>query len=117
MTNDDRRIDLSKKLRDMGQALLEEGALREDVSTIHTGTILNLLSALILAEDDMILFNELCSMFSAKKILDSMSGFSNTSEIAENIRKRLSKTGDVVAEKPKKIRKPRKPRDDSSTPE
>lgn len=108
MTNEERRIDLSDKFRQMGLALLEEGAESDDFSIAQSGTILTLLSGLITVEDDIILFSELIAMFSAKKILDSMSGFSNSKDVLEILKKRIAEQSG----QPKKVRKGRKPKDD-----
>lgn len=67
-----RKIDLSKKFMDMGVALNKEGIETNDVSLIQIGGVFILCSALIMSQNDLDYFNELVSMFSAKKLLDEM---------------------------------------------
>lgn len=68
--NEARRIELSNKILQMGQALIKEGSNQQDVTIVQSGTAMLLISTLFLNERDMFIFSELCSMFTAKKILD-----------------------------------------------
>ena len=72
MKNIDRRLDLSSKFMQMGQALMEEGKETRDISVSQIGTILIFLSGIIFDNEDINKFSELVSMYSAKKILDNM---------------------------------------------
>ena len=70
MQNETRRLELSDKLNQMGTALLTEGTNDSDYTVAQSGTLMMLVSGLILNDEDMFIFSELCAMFSAKKILD-----------------------------------------------
>jgi hypothetical protein len=73
MQNTDRRLDLSAKFMQMGQTLLLEGKENKDYSISQIGTIMIFMSGLLLGEEEEIFkFSDLCSMFSAKKILDGL---------------------------------------------
>lgn len=66
-----RHDELSEKIFKMGFALHEEGIENDDETITHIGDFMVLISGLIHDEDDVYLFGQLCSMFSAKKILDA----------------------------------------------
>jgi hypothetical protein len=69
----DRRLDLSGKFMKMGQSLMTEGRDESDIALAQIGTILIFMSGLLIGgDDDIFKFSDLCSMFSSKKILDSM---------------------------------------------
>lgn len=68
----DRHLELSGKLIELGQALINEGKEKADYNTTQVGNFLVLSGGLILDQEDVSLFAQLCSMFSAKKILDAM---------------------------------------------
>lgn len=68
----DRHLELSGKFLEMGHALIKEGRKSKDYSITQTGTFMILIGGLIFDEDDVSLFSQICSMFSAKKILDNM---------------------------------------------
>lgn len=70
--NDDRHLELSSKFMQMGDALLIEGREKNDYVISQSGIFFILLSGLILDEEDVFLFSEMCSMFSAKKVLENM---------------------------------------------
>lgn len=72
MTREERRLDLNDKLLRMGQALAKEGVDTNDGCILTAGSVLILISNLLLSEKDMFLFGELGSMFSAKMILEDM---------------------------------------------
>jgi hypothetical protein len=72
MITQKRREDLSTKFQKMGQALVQEGFTISDENIVQSGTIFIILSDLILNDSDMFIFGEICTMFSAKKILDNM---------------------------------------------
>lgn len=69
-----RRLDLSSKFMQMGQSLITEGEKDDNLVIIQIGNLLMFIAGLILSEDDddIFKFADLCSMFSAKKILDAM---------------------------------------------
>lgn len=66
-----RHEELMDKIFRMGYALHEEGQDKDDYRITAIGDFMILISGLIHDEDDISLFGELCSMFSAKKILES----------------------------------------------
>ena len=70
--NLDRHLDLSSKLIEMGKALIKEGREINDYSITQTGGFLILVGGVILEVDDVFIFGQLCSMFSAKKLVDRM---------------------------------------------
>jgi hypothetical protein len=72
MITQKRREDLSNKFEKMGHALIQEGFTLSDENILQSGTILIILSNLILNDSDMFIFGEICTMFSAKKIIDDM---------------------------------------------
>lgn len=71
-SNINRRLDLSSKFIEMGQALMMEGKENKDYAVSQTGTFLILIGGILFDENDVQLFGQLCSMFSAKKVLDNM---------------------------------------------
>jgi hypothetical protein len=103
MHNEERRFELSTKLLQMGNSLIKEGQASEDYTVTQSGTIMLLMSGLLLSDEDMFLFSEICSMFSAKKILDAAEGIDETDA--------LLKYMNIKQDKPKKTRKPRKDND------
>jgi hypothetical protein len=53
----------------MGQALIKEGKEKKDYCITQSGSFIILMAGLILEENDVVEFSNLCSMFSAKKLL------------------------------------------------
>jgi len=70
MENETRRTELSGKIKQMGQALIDEGTGGKDYTVAQSGTIMLLISKLIVSDEDMFIFSELCAMFAAKRILE-----------------------------------------------
>lgn len=70
MESKTRRIELSEKIKQMGQALISEGTGGMDYTVAQSGTIMLLISKLIVNDEDMFIFSELCAMFAAKRILE-----------------------------------------------
>lgn len=68
----ERRIELSMMFLQMGRSLSEEANERDDEIIMGAGSLLILLSGLMMQEDKMYSFNELCSLFTAKDILDDI---------------------------------------------
>lgn len=89
MDKNDRHLELSGKFLEMGHALMKEGNENEDFTVSHIGTCMMFLGGLVLDEDDVKLFGEICSMFSAKKILDSMEN--NNHDYAQFLKEKSSK--------------------------
>jgi hypothetical protein len=123
MTKEERRLDLSGKLVKMGDALILEGRDARDGCVMQTGSTLLLLSSIIASEQDMFIFGEFISMFSAKKVLDEMEekeaqkpqiGDEFISSLIEALKGTGSKS---PTDEPKKVRKPRKKRGDKDEPE
>lgn len=71
--NEFRNAELGAKFLEMGTALAEEGTKSENNQVKQAGSIMMLLAGLMIDEDDMMMFQLLSSMFTAKKILDTMS--------------------------------------------
>jgi len=65
----ERRLELSSKFLEMGQALIKEGKEKKDYCITQSGSFIILMAGLILEENDVVEFSNLCSMFSAKKLL------------------------------------------------
>lgn len=82
--NENRHLELSTKFMEMGQALVLEGQEKQDYVIIQSGTFFILMAGIIFSEDDVFMFSELCGMFSAKKVLESMGG---TKQIANQLKK------------------------------
>ena len=113
MRNESRRIELSNKMLQMGQALMQEGSNQKDYTVTQTGTILILVSTLLLNDDDMFIFSELCAMFSAKKILDEAENITplESEMFARILQKKNDANKPAIPEQPKKKR--RKKSDDN----
>ena len=71
MENKKRHHELSAKIFKMGDALMKEGVDKEDYIITNVGNFMVLISGIIHDEDDIYLFSELCSMFSAKKLYET----------------------------------------------
>ena len=104
MINETRRLELSSKLLQIGHSLLEEGNEIQDYTITQSGSVMLLISGLLLSDEDMFLFSEICSMFSAKKILDAAEGIDESEILNKFIKK---------AEEKAKTKKPRKPKKDN----
>jgi hypothetical protein len=74
MSNELRKTELSGKFVQMGQSLMEEGLTLKDYSITQSGNIMIILAAVIMSEEDSLIFSEMCAMFSAKKILMDSEG-------------------------------------------
>jgi len=70
--NEKRHLELSTKFIEMGQALAKEGIKKDDYTIIQSGNIMIFMGGLLFDEKDLFQFAELCSMFSAKKILENI---------------------------------------------
>jgi hypothetical protein len=68
----ERRLDISSKLIEMGQSLMNEGKDNKDFAIAQTGSFMILIGSLLFEEKDVLSFGELCSMYSAKKILENL---------------------------------------------
>lgn len=92
-----RHLEISHKLMEMGQALMKEGHDNNDLTIAQTGSFVTLIGGLMLDEKDVYLFGQFCSMFSAKKILDSMESqdignfINKKDETFEELMKRINK--------------------------
>tara|TARA_R110001632_G_scaffold230748_1_gene368519 strand:+ start:969 stop:1220 length:252 start_codon:yes stop_codon:yes gene_type:complete len=67
-----RHLDISDKLLNMAKALSEEAAESDDVILARTSNLLMLVSGVMMEKKDIDKLSEICSMFSAKKILDEL---------------------------------------------
>lgn len=72
MTNESRRIDISNKLNKMGISLTNEGNDAKEVSIVQIGGILMLLSALIIDDNGLNFMSNICGMFTAQKLIETM---------------------------------------------
>lgn len=91
MTNEERKNDISQKFYHMGTSLLEEGLELNEYAITQSATILLMLGSIMNSDEDMFIFSEICSMFSAKKILLDMEGMENFDDkriVTELIKKR-----------------------------
>lgn len=68
----DRHIELSGMFMEMGNALVKEGKENNDYSVTQSGNIMIMISGLLYNEKDIASFSDLCSMFSAKKVLENI---------------------------------------------
>jgi hypothetical protein len=107
MKNENRKLELSGKFLQLGNSLIEEGGELEDYSITQSGTIMMLLSGVILSDEDMFLFSEICSMFSAKKVLDASEGVDDSEFVKQLMNSKLAE------KKEKKSNTPRKPKGDN----
>jgi hypothetical protein len=90
MQNEERRLELSGKILQMGNSLIKEGESSQDYNVTSSGTVMLLISGLLLSDEDMFLFNQFCSMFSAKKILDAAENIDETAAILKYKQKKES---------------------------
>ena len=67
MENEARKIELSGKLLQMGRSLIDEGKNLDDYTISQSGSIMIFIGSLLLSDEDMFIFSEICAMFSAKK--------------------------------------------------
>lgn len=70
--NKDRHLELCSKFMEMGHALIKEGDDKKDYVISQSGSFFILLAGVMFSEEDIFELSELCSMFSAKKVLDNM---------------------------------------------
>lgn len=69
---DKRKLELSKMLLKMGDALEIEGDKKDDIMILHLSSIFSFLAGVVLEDDDIIGVSDLLSMFSARKVLDDL---------------------------------------------
>jgi hypothetical protein len=75
-----------------------------------------MLSSLVLNDEDMFLFGEICAMFSAKKVLEDMERIEPERENSfQSLIDELIKNSTEPIEPPKKVRKSRKKKDDGDS--
>lgn len=72
MKNSERRLELTSKFVQMGKALVDEGKESNDLIISQLGSMIIFLGGISFEDEDVIKFGELVSMFSAKKIVESM---------------------------------------------
>ena len=97
----DRHLELSGKFIEMGQALVTEGRNDKDYVITSAGTFFTLIGGLMYDEKDVSLFAEICSMFSAKKVLESMD---NDLDLLNNVSKQTNKNYDEIIKRISKLR-------------
>lgn len=113
MENENRHLELSNKFLQMGQALINEGINNNDYIISQSGTIMILVASLMVNEQDMFIFSELCAMFSSKKILDAQEGLGQLEQdmflkLLKN--KNQGLTNQTEQHKKKRGRKPSNPK-------
>jgi len=72
MRNSERRLQLTSKFVQMGKALVEEGKEKNDKIISQLGTMIIFLGGICFDDEDVIKFGELVSMYSAKKLMESL---------------------------------------------
>jgi hypothetical protein len=99
-----RNLDLSSKFLEMGNALMIEGNNDKDYLILQSGTVLILLGGLMLDKEDMYEFMQLCSMYSAKKILDGIDDKSKGSLVEYLKKKGANETYESFIKRINKLR-------------
>ena len=72
MKNSERRLQLTSKFVQMGKALVEEGKETEDLIISRLGTMIIFLGGICFDDEDVLRFGDLVSMYSAKKLMESL---------------------------------------------
>lgn len=72
MYNKERRAEISVKIQQMADALQKEAVETNDYVLHQVAAQLALVGSVFLNEKDLRLFGDLCDMFTAKKMLESM---------------------------------------------
>jgi len=103
---ENRHLDISSKLIEMGNALMKEGYTNKDYSITQTGTFLVLVGGVLFSEEDVKIFSQMCAMFSSKKVLDNLEADNSTigdylrnkgmSESYEKFIKRINDLSDMI---------------------
>jgi hypothetical protein len=68
----DRHLEVSAKLIEMGRALMKEGKDDRDFVLAQTGSSMIAVGGLLLDEQALLLFGQVCGLFASKMILDNM---------------------------------------------
>jgi hypothetical protein len=97
----DRHLELSGKFIEMGQALVAEGRNDKDYVITSAGTFFTLIGGLMYDEKDVSLFAEICSMFSAKKVLENME---NDMDFVKGIENQTNHNYDDIIKRINKLR-------------
>lgn len=116
MTNEERRLDIANQLIRMGNALMIEGKERDDFTITQSGSILIVLATFMASNEEMWLFAQFCSMFTAKQTLDIMRGIDDTPIIGEIMRQKMEELPPPI-EEPKKRKRGRPRNGTDSKPE
>ncbi len=88
MANEIRKVEIRNMFVEMGESLVQEGFDLKDYSIAQAGTIMIILAAVLMSEEDTLIFSEICSMFSAKKILMDIQGDDNHA-LSDMLKKRM----------------------------
>jgi hypothetical protein len=72
MKNAERRLQLTSKFVQMGKALVEEGTELEDPIIAQLGSMIIFLGGICFDDEDVTKFGDLVSMYSAKKLIESL---------------------------------------------
>lgn len=72
MKNPERRLQLTSKFVQMGKALVEEGREKDDPIIAQLGSMIIFLGGICFEDEDVMKFGDLVSMYSAKKLVESL---------------------------------------------
>lgn len=72
MKNSERRLELTSKFVQMGKALVDEGRSLDDPIIAQLGSMIIFLGGICFDDEDVMKFGDLVSMYSAKKLIESM---------------------------------------------
>ena len=72
MKNAERRLQLTSKFVQMGKALVEEGKDSDDLIIAQLGSMIIFIGGICFDDEDVVKFGDLVSMYSAKKLIESM---------------------------------------------
>jgi hypothetical protein len=86
----ERHLELSKKIFNLGVSLTNEARKTKDDNISILGKIMVMLSGIVPEKEDLIDFDLLCSMFSAKKLFEEI-----PNEIIMDIINKLKDGGDT----------------------
>ena len=86
MKNAERRLQLTSKFVQMGKALVEEGKASGDLIIAQLGSMIIFIGGICFDDEDVIKFGDVVSMYSAKKLIESME--ENEDPILMDIRKK-----------------------------
>lgn len=84
----------------MGRALMTEGHNDKDFTISQAGASMIAMGGLMLDDNSMFLFSQMCGLFSAKMILETQARQNETKETYEDFIKRINKLREDNGHKP-----------------